>query len=160
MRLFKRTFHQRENELEFSRFGGRFGFWQILKNGGTGSVRMHYVRGLITEEIRMGGNRLLPLVNLEVRPEALFVHVNCYNQNQFSWGIYNTEISHLEWEENAQFETHEGHHDFSKNAAFRIWGNDGVLLCELAVGHIYKKAVMRFLNRWFSDKRGICFIVK
>jgi hypothetical protein len=159
MKLFKRTFHQRENELEFSRFGGRFSFWQILKNGGTGSVRMHYVRGLITGQIGMGGNRLLPLVNLEVRPDALFVHVNCYNENQFSWGIYNKEMNRLEWEENAQFETHEGHHDFSKNAALRIWASDGALLCEFAVGHIYKKAVSQFLTRWYSDHQRIEFCI-
>lgn len=151
MKLFKRTFYKRETEQEFARFGGRFPFWQLLKKGGTGSARMHYVRGVITEQIGMGGNRLLPTVNLEVRPEALIVHVNCYNENHFSWGIYNKEISLLEWVEFPEFEENEAQHEFSKNAALRMWGNDGKLLCELAVDHIYKKAVSGFLNRFFSE---------
>jgi hypothetical protein len=160
MKLFKRTFHQRETELEFNRFGGRFGFWETLKKGGSGSVRMHYVRGAITEQIGMGGHRLLPLVNLEVRPEALIIHVNCYNENQYSWCMYNTEIARVEWIENPHFDVHEGHHDFSKNAAIRIFGTDGVVLCELAVGHIYKKAVLRFLKNWFLDNRGFVFFIQ
>jgi hypothetical protein len=74
--------------------------------------------------------------------------------------MYNTEIARIEWIENPHFDTHEGHHDFSKNGAIHIFGTDGAVLCELAVGHIYKKAVLRFLKNWFSDKRGFDFFIQ
>ncbi len=158
MKLFKRTFYQRENELEFSRFGGRFGFWEMLKRGGTGSPRMHYVSGAVSEQIGMGGNGLLPTASLEVRPEALIIHINCYNQNHFSWAVYNKEISRLEWIESPEFEEQEAHHDFSRNAAVRIWNNENSLLCELAVDHIYKKAVKQFLTRWISSGQRFIYL--